>query len=1093
MSDDIAKKPPDHKEREKIFTELKKTMLVEAAAGTGKTTSMMKRMTELISNGECEIERLVAVTYTRKAAAELRAKFQHALEKAVAKSSGEQKNRLTYALDNIERCYIGTIHSFCARILRERPLEAGVPISFEELDEVEDQELKQTIWDQFVAELYFGNDKILDELHVRGITVGSLVSSYMRMADYPDVSEWPSNDVPIPDLTDARTELLKYVKRMRSVGSSLIGHAGNDKLIPKYRSIPRKVANIDTENPAQLVSIIEEFLSDPGIVQKQWPGRDAKEKKEMALGEKEEWDSFRDKIATPVTDQWYECRYKPIMKVISEAARRYDQRKTELGKLNFQDLLMKTAALLKDKPHIRKYFQNRYSHVLVDEFQDTDPIQAEMMMYLTADDPKETNWRKCRPRAGSLFVVGDPKQSIYRFRRADIVTYNIVKDIIVNSGGEVVSLTASFRTMPNVVNWVNNTFEKVFPTDSDKYAPQKKALSIGRVGGSDGVLCGVRTILLSSEIKKNVNDYDAQFVARFIRKAIDEGITVPRNQDQIQAGIPPSANYGDFMVITYKKAQLSTYANRLEELGIPYQVTGGSTLNEVNQLSYLHSILSAIVEPDNPVALVAVLRGELFGISDQALYEFKKAGGKFDFLLKIREETQQRMKKGNAEVFLRIFDRLKKYHQLFEQLPPVAAIEFIASDIGLILQASVNPGGNLYVGSMAKAIELLRANQSQSWSKTELVEFLGKIMDRDNRGDKYDGVSAMPFEKSYVRIMNLHKAKGLEAPIVFLAAPSGYVDFDVDFHVDRETGKITGYMALYGEASGYGPRPLLAKPEKWAQHAEEAKKFEAAEKDRLRYVAATRAGTMLVVSTREKSTKSNPWSFFDDYFEKDSPLLDPGEQSAPKVGTTEISSAQIESSSKAISEKWMISTRPSYSIGAAKQISIDWSTFPYHTGEHGTEWGTAIHKLLEIALKDPKADLLGIARAIFDDQGLENDLIQEALDTVKLVMASDIWKRANRSSHVLVEVPFQTILSETDGIPNIVRGVIDLIFKESGKWIIVDYKTDIPEKKGVDSLYQFYRPQLMTYAESWEKSSGESVGEIGILFTKNGYYKSEAV
>jgi ATP-dependent helicase/nuclease subunit A len=1095
MNEKKMKLPPDQDQREKIFIDLEKTMLVEAAAGTGKTTSMMRRMTALISRGECSIEKLVAVTYTRKAAAELRMKFQLALERAVKDAEGERKKLLSYALDNIERCYIGTIHSFCARILRERPLEAGVPISFEELDEVEDLELKQEIWDQYVAELYFGNDKRLDELHIKGIEIGSLADSYMRMTDYPDVDEWPASDVPIPDLTRARSELIRYVNRMKQVGKSLVGHPGNDTLIPKYRSIPRMVANIDINNSAQLFSILEEFRHNPKPVQNEWPGSTKKEQKEMALGEKAEWDKFQQEIAIPITNQWYECRYRPIMEVVSEAVKRYDERKTELGKLNFQDLLMKTAALLKDKPHVRKYFQKRYTHILVDEFQDTDPIQAEMIMYLTADDPTETNWKNCKPYPGSLFVVGDPKQSIYRFRRADIVTYSIAKDIIVKSGGEVVSLTASFRTMPNVVEWVNSVFKDVFPADADRYSPQRKDLSIGRVGGSDGLLCGVKKIIVPADVKKNVNDYDARLIARFIRNAVDKGLTVPRTGDQMKTGVPGEANYGDFMIITYRKAHLSTYANRLEELGIPYQVTGGSTLNEVNQLTYLYTCLSAVIEPENPVALVAALRSELFGISDQDLYEFKKAGGRFDFLTKIGEEILEKMSPRNADAISGAFDRMRKYHSLFEKLPPVAAIENIASDIGLILQASVQSGGNLFVGSMAKALELLRATQVQSWSRSEIVEFLGKLMDRENRGDRYDGVPAMPFERSFVRIMNLHKAKGLEAPVVFLAAPGGYSDFGVNFHVDREKGNITGYIAMFGESTGYSRGPMLARPVNWTGFEEEALKFDAAEKKRLRYVAGTRAGALLVVSTRERTHKKNPWGFFDDHLSESPNLDDPGEQVAPKTGEIELSKKQITDSLEAIAGKWGTSTKPSYAIGAAKQISLDWSDFPFHTGEHGTEWGTAIHKLLEIVMRDPGGDLSEVAKAIFDGQGLDQALIPEAVKTVNTVRESDIWKRANKSDSILIEVPFQTMLdvpaSKTEGVPLLVRGVIDLIFRESGKWIIVDYKTDDPEKRGVDKLYQHYRPQLKTYADAWAKSSGEQVGEIGVLFAKTGRYQSE--
>ena len=136
-----------------------------------------------------------------------------------------------------------------------------------------------------------------------------------------------------------------------------------------------------------------------------------------------------------------------MIRALRPAMEVYDRRRKEAGGLNFQDLLMKAAALLRDKPVIRRYFRGRFTHVLVDEFQDTDPIQAEVMLLLTADNADEQDWRQCRPVPGSLFVVGDPKQSIYRFRRADIVIYTQVKEIILASGGVVVPLTANFRTI----------------------------------------------------------------------------------------------------------------------------------------------------------------------------------------------------------------------------------------------------------------------------------------------------------------------------------------------------------------------------------------------------------------------------------------------------------------------------------------------------------------------------------------------------------------------------------------------------------------------------------------------------------------------
>ncbi len=166
-----------------------------------------------------------------------------------------------------------------------------------------------------------------------------------------------------------------------------------------------------------------------------------------------------------------------MLRVLNGAVATYDRLRREAGGLNYQDLLLLAARLLRDKPQIRRYFRRRFTHVLVDEFQDTDPVQAEVMLLLTAADPAQTEWRLARPVPGALFVVGDPKQSIYRFRRADIVTYNEVKKII-EQHGEVVVLRANFRSRKAVIDWVNTTFDQFFPAAADVYSPAARRWSV---------------------------------------------------------------------------------------------------------------------------------------------------------------------------------------------------------------------------------------------------------------------------------------------------------------------------------------------------------------------------------------------------------------------------------------------------------------------------------------------------------------------------------------------------------------------------------------------------------------------------------------
>ena len=191
--------PPDQAARDLIVQELDRNVLVEAAAGTGKTTSLVARMVNLIRRGKCQVGTLAAVTFTRKAAAELRGRVQVELEKALRSATGIEKERLDDAVKHVERAFLGTIHSFCARMLRERPVEAGVDSEFAELDDAQDRELRRQAWSEHLERLIAARDPVLDELEELGVDIGELGSTFERFADYPDVDEWPAPAVPIPD------------------------------------------------------------------------------------------------------------------------------------------------------------------------------------------------------------------------------------------------------------------------------------------------------------------------------------------------------------------------------------------------------------------------------------------------------------------------------------------------------------------------------------------------------------------------------------------------------------------------------------------------------------------------------------------------------------------------------------------------------------------------------------------------------------------------------------------------------------------------------------------------------------------------------
>lgn len=1107
---------PDREHRDLISEELDRNILVEAAAGTGKTTSMVGRMLALLRAGKCShVRHMAAVTFTRKAAAELRSRFQVELEKAVREAEGDERDNLEEALTHVEQCFIGTIHSFCARLLRERPVEAGVDVSFSELDEDADKRLREEAWDEYAARLIAGDHRgILEELDHLGLSLSDLEEAFLDFAGFPDVEEWPEpgDDLDAVELDRGRERLLEYASHMWDLAPRLPADHGNDKLIPRFKRLPRVLSHCDElDQPEQLIEVLELFDRKATVVLKVWErGRGLG--KEDARRELDRWNGFRSEVVKPLLGAWRRRRYRTVMRAMHQAREIYDEMRRERGSLNFQDLLMKAAELLRENAGVRRYFGRRFTHVLVDEFQDTDPIQAEVLLLLTSSDTGERDWRRCRPRPGSLFVVGDPKQSIYRFRRADIVTYNETKGIIRRGGegeeGLILELKTNFRSTPPVLEWVNRVFEPGegqeaeggemlrFGASETEESPAYVPLLAGMEGVGSDRLSGPLGLRVPGDCSKDRQaiEYEAGLIARFIRDALDSGMRIQRTPRQLEERKSEEVDPRDFMIITPRKRSLAVYARELRKYGIPHRVTGGSALNDVIELELLHTCLTAVIHPHNPVALVAALRSELFGISDRDLYSFKREGGHFSYLSK----PPPTLPGETAEALEDCFERLRRYRRWLSSMPPVPALESMADDLGLMAMAAGRPGGDVEAGSLAKAFELLREAQRDTWTTAQLVDYLGRLVEA---GETHDGISARSEDRPEVRIMNLHKAKGLEAPVVFLADPTGEYDHEVTRHIDRAGDRILGYMAIYGKSRGWGRGKLLAHPDEWEARSEGEKRFLRAEALRLRYVAATRSGTAIVITQREKGNSRNPWRYFEEHLPDGADLPDPGPQSLPGEELEALLPRDAATAREEISARLEKARGKTYEVLGAKQYALSLPPDPAYSpphidegmraasgiaeGEHGVEWGSAIHLLLQLAMDSPRADLEKAASAILAENDLDPALAGEAAATARTVMGSSIWERALGGDARFTEVPFQLLQEGGDAeVPLLLRGAVDLAFREDGGWVLVDYKTDSPRSGEVEALARRYTPQLRLYADAWERITSEPVKELDLYFVR---------
>lgn len=1158
----------DSAARKTIETELDRSMLVEAAAGTGKTTMLIKRMVALLAaddgSGCASARNLAAVTFTRKAASELRTGFQIALEKAAIETGGERKERLGAALENIDQCFIGTIHSFCARLLRERPVEAGVDLEFEELDDKEDARIRKEAWDLFFDEIHSTADADIAQLSLQGVEAKDLQDGFLEFASYPDVEgNWP-----VPDdsalkrlVTEVPPRISKYVEYMKArceTPELLANQNTTDALVKSFRRIPQIIeGQIGELSDLDRILRAIELFQGSGKISKKWPRGGLCELDDAAgVQEDEYWKDFCHEVNEPL----YEARYAHIISIYKKAEKFFEDYKEQQKKLNFQDLLMKARDMLSANPAARQALSKRYTHLLVDEFQDTDPIQAEVMFLLAAqatagDGEGRIDWRECEPRPGSLFVVGDPKQSIYRFRRADISTYNLVKSKLCPNGSDPVRLTSNFRSVSEILDWVNDVFSPEdedevdsmttevmlkFPAKASDRSPEYIPLDLGS-DWVEGALSGIFYLTIPD---KGKTEDEADLIARIIRYACNKQVMVSRTPDQVEerknelairAGRaepggpsePEHADYSDFMIIARNSTKLHIFAHKLKDYNIPHRVTGGTAMNKVPELRLLHLFLKAADAPQDKIALLAVLRSGLFGISDASLYSFKKAGGSFSFFAPVPDVLEAET---YAE-FASAFKQLRVGAQLIEDLPPVAAIESIIGNLGLMAWTAAGVGGDVNAGSLAKAVEVLRSVQAETWTTTQVVEYLSELIEaRKAKDPKYDGISALSLDMPAVRLMNLHQVKGLQAPVVFLADASGEDDFDkhpVTIHVERAEHDVKGYMTVSKEKGHQSE--LLAVPPCWKGPGlleETEEKFQVAENLRLRYVAATRAGSAMVITTTQQDIANakveagagksqNPWGHFARYLvnregatdilslvpvdvaeddrEEDAGDVSPAGTIDPKAALETISSrlssieaenygavgAKEHSLGQTLSDQELV--RPAV---VAVEQQENWAT---SEGLHGVEWGSVIHKLLELAPAN-RASLEKIAGDLLAERDLDVSTVTEAADIVESVIRSDLWKRSFLSTMRMVEVPFEILVEEEVPVPTIVRGSIDLAFKEDGGWVIVDYKADSLGSRTVEEVTREYAPQVRFYAKAWSQCTGEEVIELGLFFVKTGQY-----
>jgi ATP-dependent exoDNAse (exonuclease V) beta subunit len=832
----------DQLARDAIANALDDTLVVEAAAGTGKTTELVKRILRILATGRADVQNIVAVTFTEKAAGELKLRLRQALERARASADGTIKTNLDNALTRLEEAHVNTIHGFCAELLRERPVEARVDPLFRVLTEGQSQRLFDEAFAGWIQ------TQLADPAEgVRRALRRSVFGGFNRAPGARDDSPIDRLRRAAWELADWRDFTAAWTRRpfeREGAIDRLVDELHAFSELTDHPSYAKDYLFLDTAPARHLSQEIAIFRDTPDY--DGWEARfvDLSRDRNFSKARHGRGPGYRHGVTRARVIEAFEGLRAHLdqfrmdadadlaallQQELAGAVAGYEELKTRTGALDFLDLLLKARDLLKGTEVVRRGFQSRFTHIFVDEFQDTDPLQAEILLLLASSDAAETNWRAVTPIPGRLFIVGDPKQSIYRFRRADVGIYREVCERLVAGGAKAVHLTTSFRSVPQIQACINAAFEPVMNGDTftlqASYVPLSPDRPDVRTQPSVVVLpvpepYGQRSVSAIS-IEKSLPDAVGAFVEwvlnestwRVTERAGDD--PVPVESKHICILFRRFLSFGGDVTEPYVRA--------LEARGVRHVLVGGKTFHDREEVETIRAALAAIEWPDDELSVFATLHGALFAIGDEELLEWRQRWGTFHPF---------RIPEAATETVVSALRVLQRLHRRRNYVPVAETIQQLLSEtrahVGLVLR----PAGEQALANVLHVAELARQYEAAGG-----ISFRGFVDELRIAADGASSGEAPILEEGSdgVRMMTVHKAKGLEFPIVILAdLTCKLARPEAGRWIDRENGMC----AL--KLGGWAPIDLLLHdPEEAARDKTEA--------ERLAYVAATRARDVLVI------------------------------------------------------------------------------------------------------------------------------------------------------------------------------------------------------------------------------------------------------
>lgn len=1084
---------------------------VSAGAGAGKTKNLVDRYVNLLVEGRehgIKASNILALTFTDKAAAEMMDRVRDEVLKH-RKEDGWKE-----IADELDWSNVQTIHSFCSDVIRRFALECGVAPDFQVLDE---NAMALLMNDGFTLLMDGGEDIELDKAIVRLTVLGPHVSNNFLKSSLEflyekrmDVRDWMNRYGSKESLTRTYADLANGPHRNARYQGLMFNASYSRGLSILLRTVNEIISSGKGENPRasdeirkRLIDLRDrssindldsyaDMMARLGtLLQEFTPAKIIKLENNEALNK--QYNYYRTKITNSLkrtsmesTIDDHKCSasvLEDLWMVYQKYERIVDGLKADRMVIGFDDMINKIYALLQNDKRVRDHLSRRYRHILIDELQDTDHHQIGILEALLEDWPD-----------GKLFAVGDRKQSIYRFRKAEVEQFDHVLDMISKKRGkETEELRTNYRSTKEVIDFVNTCFRPIIQNGDTEY--QRMELSQKRSGDKGSIELLMVRSADEGDWETSTAEIQADLIADRIRHVMQDKKMVYMGKDGKHSPVGRPPEYRDFAILISTRTHLKEIETALAKRKVPYHVHKGIGFFDRQEVNDVFSLLRFLQDPADDVALVGLLRSPFVCLKDQEILTVRQERGwcLWSIISKLmgRDDVPSPLKE--------VIDRcrqLSRWLDEAERWPVSEVLSNILNDSGAIpVYAGANDGDQV-LGNIHKAIENVRTMEAMGiGGLDDIVRQMELIME----ANKKEGQAPLDLETGdTVKIMTVHAAKGLEFPIVIVPflernwnekPPNSGKGVDIDF--DPDIGLGLNRPSRKGMRVPDNIFSVVEASEDRKDQAEHGRQF---------YVATTRAMDHLILIGRREVRD----------FGVDTSWMTMMMRSLPELRTIEgRGSINMEDGTR-INVEWIetkdverkderepISLIESGAVGTivpwAKAGREDRSEvltatmLKEHLYDDGVNRQITIRSLMQrTAPSDKDAKTLGTAvHEVLRGRDIDTVLKEHELDLPRSAM-EDVRERflsselMNEVTTDLRELPFQAIVNG-----HRFGGIMDRLVRHSdGSWSVIDYKTDRSAGND-DEVQKKHGLQLFLYSKAASTAMGSSVSRNVYLTQEN--------